>query len=391
MSILGRLLPERRVADLSGLDQVQLAMHRPAISATFGPVTWDRAMRHVAVWAAANMLTELIATLPWHTYQKRNSVAVQDDPTAQLVADPDPGFVSPIGWRRQALMSLLFRGNAYGLIQARSSRGMFPTSIRLIHPDHVRVKPVDGRFIWLVDNEEIPTSELWRVAAYEIPGSPVGLSPLAYMAEVVGVGLAAQQFGAEWFTDGAVPASLLINENTVSEEVVQIAKDRWLRDAGSREPRVLGNGWKYEQLTIAPEESQFLETIQANGAQIAGFFGLRPEDLGYATGGASLTYANVEQRQIDRLVYPVLGWVRRLEDALTSQLPDPQYARANIDALVRVDTATRYRAHDVAIRSGLTSRDERRALEDLPPISDGTGGEHLWPPGRAFPLETDEE
>jgi phage portal protein BeeE len=62
--------------------------------------------------------------------------------------------------------------------------------------------------------------------------------------------------------------------------------------------------------------------------------------------------------------------------------------RANIDALVRVDLATRYRAHDSALRAGWKSRNEVRDLEDMSPI-DG-GDEFLWPPYRTFPLEKDE-
>jgi HK97 family phage portal protein len=345
-------------------------------------------MRHVAVWAAVNLISDLIATLPWHTFRDRDSIPNQDDPTATLIADPDPGFVSAIGWRRQVLVSCLLRGNAYGLVVERD-RALWPTSIRLLHPDKVRLDMKAGKLAWKVDGEPIDGRDLWRVAAYEVPGSPLGLSPLTYVAEAAGLGLAVQRFGGDWFADSAQPSGLLVNENPITEEIARIAKDRWAAGSGTRDPRVLGNGWKYEPVSINPEESQFLETIQANGAQIATFFGLRPEDLGYKTGDSN-TYANVEQRQIDRLTYPILGWVRRLEDALTASMPRPRYVRANVDALIRVDTMTRYKAHDLAIRSGFASRDERRSLEELAPIPDGTGGEFLWPPFRAFPIEEEQ-
>jgi phage portal protein BeeE len=93
-----------------------------------------------------------------------------------------------------------------------------------------------------------------------------------------------------------------------------------------------------------------------------------------------VTYANVEARSLDMLTYSVAPWLVRIERSITRLRPRPRYVKFNPDALVRVDLATRYKAHDMAIRGGWASRDERRELEDLPPIPDGSGQEFLWPP-----------
>lgn len=378
---------ERRATSFPSLDEVTAALSERRMMGNLGtPVTWNTSLRNVAVWSSVNFISDLIATLPWHTYRDRmisgKPVPIRDDTSARLVADPDPD-VGPIAWRRQALLSALLRGNAMGLILARD-RNMWPTRVRMTHPDDWSVSRVGklDRPVWKYQNDEVNPDDIWRMTAYETPGSPVGMSPISHVAQSIGLGLSAHQFGSDFFADGAHPSAMLVTDQDLNDadgSKARTVKERFLESIRGREPAVLGGGWEYKPIQVAPEESQFLETIQANGAMVAMIFGLRPEDIGFKSGD-SLTYANVEQRQIARLVYPVHGWVRRLEEALNRHLPRPQYVKANVDALVRVDTMTRYRAHDLAIRMGLNSVNERRELEDMPP-ADG-GDERLWPPYR---------
>lgn len=380
MGIISRAVgrpPERREATLSEL--IAISDRRYGTHAGV-PVTAKTALRHVAVWASWNYIADLLATLPWHTYVGKGPSRQRDDTTPPMVADPDP-LIGPIGWRRQVYVSLLARGNCEGLITRRNRNTGEPEQIEILHPDGITYRTPTPRVLEVrYDNQPIPPDELFRVTAYETPGSPLGLSPIRHVAQTVGLGLAAQEFGARWFGDDATPAALLVNDNPIDETQARVAKQRW-RDAGSsREVRTLGAGWKYHQIAVNADESQFLDTFNFNGADIARFYGLRPEDLGYKSGD-SMTYQNLEQAQIDRLVYPMHGWISRLESAINRHFANSnRYVKANVDALVRVDTNTRYRAHDTAIRAGFATVNERRALEDLSPV-DG-GDERLWPPYR---------
>lgn len=387
MSILAGLL-ERRFNDQA---IVEALSSRRTISTWAGQtVTTATAMRNIAVWASTNFISEIISTLPIHTYVGEGAAKrpVEDPP---IVSDPSPNIVSSVGWKRQIIMSWLLRGNSVGVVSARDA-AMRPSAIDILNPDDLTAtrKGKLGTLEWKVGGEVLNPADVWHLSAYEVPGSPIGLSPISHVAQTVGLGLAAQQFGAQWFADGGHPSAMLTNEKAFKDETgAKRVKEKFL-DAtrGNREPFVAADGWKYEAISVSAEESQFLDTINANGAQIATFFGLRPEDIGYSSGD-SQTYANIEQRQIARLVYPIYGWIRRLEIPISALLAPNQYVKFNIDALVRVDLATRYRAHDLSIRAGFSSRNERRALEEMAPIEGGD--EFLWPPYRAFPLESDSE
>lgn len=228
------------------------------------PVDPDSAARHGAVFACTDLIGRLISTLPVHEHTKAGGVQ-RTLPTPPVLDKPD-GELDISNWLYQVLDSLLKRGNAYGLIQSYDARG-WPAQIMTVHPDCVsyqrkgRLGPVE----WKLEGEPIkkyPAGDLWHMPAYTVPGSPIGLSPIRFAALTIGVGLGVQRFAAQWFRDGMVPAGLLTNDDEVPGPIRDLVKQMW-RDAlmGNREPVVLGDGWKYEQVSIAPEESQFLDCV----------------------------------------------------------------------------------------------------------------------------------
>ncbi|HET7486845.1 MAG TPA: phage portal protein [Acidimicrobiales bacterium] len=378
MSLLRRA-QEARAASLP--ESLMLTMGRGGPLLNVSP---EQALRLQAVWQAVNLIADLISTLPV------DSVRQQADGTRSPLS-PEPGIVSapsadvdPINWRRQVLVSWLLRGNACGDVVAMDRTG-WPTQIELLHPDAVGPprRDSEGIWRWSINGRPAtkwPLGKLWHVPAYTVPGSPWGLSPISYAATTIGLGIHARDFGGKWFDADAVPSAVLESDQKIDGIQAKVIKGRFKAAAANREVVAMGLGLKYKQIQVAPEESQFLQTINATAAQIAGFFGLRPEDVNASTPSGSITYQNVEQQQLGRLVYPMGPWMARLDAALTALLPRPQYVRVDADALVRADLVARYKAHDIAIRSGMASPDERRHLEDQPPIPDGAGGVYLWPP-----------
>jgi HK97 family phage portal protein len=278
------------------------------------------------------------------------------------------------------MVSLLTRGNVYGWIE-RLGSDLWPSQIVTLHPDEIQAtrKSYSGPVEWSRDGKTVerwPAGPLWHVPAYLAPGNPIGMSPIRYAAETIGLGLATQRFGAQWFGDGAHPTSVITSPHEINETQAKIIKARVIAATrGNREPLALGADSKLTAVQVAPEESQFLETIKANADDVARFFFRRPPGE-----GGSITYANVEARSLDLLSYTLNGWMVRVEKAMSRLRPRPRFVKINADALVRVDLTSRYKAHDLAIRGGWKSRNDVRRIEDEAPITDGTGDEYLWPP-----------
>lgn len=378
MSLFAR--PERRALDTLGevLDRAR------------GGPTWagasvndESAMRLGAVWSPVNLLAEIICTMPVHQYTTRNGEAEEID-LAPIVANPS-AITDVVSWKRQVVVSWLLRGNAYG-IQTGTAKNGWPTRIEVAHPDWIgayqrrRLGPVD----WYLNGKPLDAAEMWHAPAFTVPGVPIGLSPIQYARQTIGLGLGASEFAARFFGDGGHPTVMLKTDRKVDQPEAEIIKQRYI-DAtrGNREPFVAGLGLDATTIQVTAEESQFLATIAANRRDIAAIF--LPHLILSEAG--TMTYTNVESRSLDLLVFDVQPWLYRFEKWWSSMLPRPQYVKFNADALVRTTLKERYEAHAVAIETGFENVDEVREVEDKPKLPNGQGQQFLWPPAAAAKKE----
>lgn len=336
-------------------------------------VTTDASMRHAALWSSVHLLASTVSTMP---------VDVMGPgafgPAVSVVRDPSR-LVSRREWVYQGMISLLLNGNAYGVVMARDQNQQ-PTIIEWADPNVVTVTQIKlfDQPVYRVGGQDVDADDILHLRAFVRPGSAVGRSPITYHAEQIGVGLGAQAFGAKWFGDGAHPSAILQNEDqTIDPVVAASVKERFMASLrGRREPVVLGKGWKYQQIQVSANESQFLETMGYTDAQIARIFGPGvAEVLGYETGG-SMTYSNREQRTQDLLVFSIQPWLVKFEDAQSKLLPSGMWVKYNFDSLLRADTLTRHQVYQIDRNIGLRSIDEIRALEDEPPLPKGAGADY---------------
>lgn len=129
----------------------------------------------------------------------------------------------------------------------------------------------------------------------------------------------------------------------------------------------MGHRGKFDAISINPEESQFLDTMRFNVAQVCRIYGVPPEMVA-AGSGQSQTYANVEFRDLSLLKYSVQPWLGRLERAMNTLVPRGQYAKFNAAAFLRTDLKTRYESYAIGLDKGFLTIDEVRALEDREPL-----------------------
>lgn len=355
-----------------------------------GYVDSEGALRLSAVYACVDKITSITSAFPVGVFRSVDDIR-QPMPAPPVIVDPSTE-IDALDWRAVVVASWLLKGNAFGII-TDVVNGL-PTGVELISPSRVKVRRIrpEAPPDWLLDDKPVkrwPEGQLW-VAPGRIwdAGSPLGISVLEYARRTAGLGLSVQKFGTEWFDAGGHPTSLIMGDGEVNEDMASRVKGRFLAAAQGREPVVLGGAWKFEQVQISPDESQFLETTKANATDIARFFGV-PASVIDAPTGTGMTYQNAAQKADDLLKFTINGWVIKLERALTGLLLGPEYVKLNVDSLLRGDTNARYLAYDRGLRDGFLSVNDVRRREDMPPIADGD--EYLWPPYRAFPISSDEE
>lgn len=336
----------------------------------------SQALRLAAVYAAAQLLANGLAALPWAEYRQDadgNRVRVSDP--GVLLENPSE-FGTCFDWKFQAVTSLALRGNAYGLPTGRDWLGRI-TRCEWLHPDDVELNGEDDvlawrgrRPQWLVEGR--PVDELVHVRNFVLPGRIKALSPIGAFRTLIETGLQAQQFGRDWFANGSVPAAVLETDQPLRQQDATAVKERFKLAAAGREPVALGRGVKYRPISVAANESQFLETIRATATTVASIFGVPAEEIGGETGG-SLTYNTDETRARKVQRQALRPYMSRLEEAVSALRPRGRVVRFNADANLRAETLARYQAHSYALRDGWMSRDEVRAIEDLPAIPGGEG------------------
>jgi HK97 family phage portal protein len=333
----------------------------------------EGAMRTGAVWGCVNKIAWMMAVMRPQPYKGQPGMAgasVKSQVPPMLVAPAsDAGMVA---FTYMSWVSLLLRGNVYGLILGRDKLG-YPAQIELQHPDQVKVrKRQDGSYEYKLRNELLDPAELWHRAIFRMPGSRVGMSAIQYAARTTRTAQAAEHFGLDFFETGAHPSGILTNKNAnkISQEQAQKVKDTFLAATrGTREPVVMGGGWDYSQIQVSPQDSQFLQLIDASKNTIAEFFLMKPQMMGWGTSGSSLTYQNIEQAQLDFLTYPMTPFLLQWEEWLGEWLVRGQWVKLDTSPLLRTDFLSRMRGYHMMVGSRTWTQDEIRGMEDYPPLT----------------------
>lgn len=330
-------------------------------------VNWSNALAIPAVWAAVRLRANVVSSLPASVYRDRGGVPERVGPLASPSADLDLG-----GWLHAGQVALDLRGNNFGRILARDPRSYLPTQVELVHPDTVRVRVDRDGFVkykFPGKGPELEAHEVWHERQNEMPGSVVGMSPISAAARALGITLAAEDYGGQFFDEALTPSALLTTDGAIDEDGAKIVKRRVVDSQNGREPLVLGGAWKYQTLSISPTDALLLEVLKFGGEQAAQLFDVPGEMIGAPPSGSSVTYANREQRAQDLLAFRLGPMIARRERALSQLTVRGQYVKLNVSALLRTDLASRMKAYDVGLKIGAYAHDEVRALEDRPPLT----------------------
>jgi HK97 family phage portal protein len=336
----------------------------------------EGALRHSAWWSCADLISSTMAMLtPWAYegpgYGAGQAVRLANQPQILIQPGADADIYD---FLYMGTMSNCMKGNQFGKIVARDKRFQLPQQVELENPGVVHVRREgDGTYEYKFRNELITPDKLWSRPMFRFPGSPLGMSPVAYGVHATRLGLSAERFGNQYFEDGGHPSAILTNDNQkiVSPEDAKTLKRRFM-DAlrGSREPVILGGGWQYQKIQIDPDESMFLDTQKLSDGKVCRYMRVAPEMVGCASEGSAITYANVEQRALSFLTYTMFRWIKKWEMWLGSCLPPGQYVKFDLDSLLRVDFLTLWTGLHMAVGSRIITQDEGREIVDRSPLTD---------------------
>jgi HK97 family phage portal protein len=348
-------------------------------SASGVSVTEDSAMRLVVVAAAVRILSDTVAGLPFDAVRASGGIHTPLSPQPTIMGDPFGGATSSkFATRRQGIsqlmVSLLLRGNGYGLIVARD--GMLrPSRIRVIHPDRVKCEFNDaGEREYEIDRKPVSAEDVVHLIGMSYPDAPRGISVIAHARNAIGLGLAAEEFGARFFGDGAHMTGIVEVASDMTPDTARSMKEAFTASHGglqnSHTVGVLSGGAQWKSISVTPEDAQFLGTRQAQNLDIAMLFGVPPHMLGQVDKTTSWG-TGIEQQGLAFLAYTINAWLGRFEDAWGAMLPKAADALFDRNQLLRTDEAGRYAVYASARAAAIMTTNEIRARENLAAIEGG--------------------
>lgn len=341
-------------------------------SASGMTVNEETSLRLSAVYACVRLISDTVSTLPYDQYFRADGQRFPYRPKDGWIDRPSTEMPKTTFWK-QVLISLLLDGNAFILI-TRSGNEI--VDLTPLNPKQVRIERRDGRKVYIIANERtVGEDQMLHVTEMLMPGQMRGVSRIEQAKEALGLGLALEEYAAQFFGNGAYAGGVLEFPDKLSPEQRKEIRETWnsVHQGPRRAHRVgmLWGGGKFNPLTVDPSASQLVDQRKFAVEEIARIFRVPPFMLGVSE-NAAMAFASIEQQQLFFRQHTIQPYVQMLEDHFQRLLSNPNsFIKFNMTSIVRADLSTRYSSYNTALLAGFMSVNDVRRLEDMGPVEDG--------------------
>jgi HK97 family phage portal protein len=346
-------------------------------------VTVDGALQINVVWACVRLIAQTIATLPLDLYRPdRNGDAqlADDHPLYTLIHDQPNADMTAVEFWEALVGSLLLWGNGYSEIV---SGGAGIVALNSMRPDRLTrrwTQNGDVQFVysWGGEYRELSREQVLHIKGFSTDGF-LGLSPVAQARNSLASSRAADRAAGAIFRNGMRLGSVLVAPNYLNEPQRSDARkmiEAYSGAINTGKTALLEGGWDIKTLGIPPEDAQMLETRSFNVEEICRWFDVPPVMIGHMEKSTAWG-TGLEQMMLWFLTFTLRAHLKRIEQAIGKHLLTPAekaqgiYAKFNVEALLRADSAARAAFYSTMANNGIMNRNEIRAKENLPPMPGG--------------------
>jgi len=343
----------------------------------------DTVLSYSAVYACVTLIAQdigklrikLVAQKPNGLWEETQSPAYSD-----LLRKPNH-YQTRIKFLEQWITSKLLHGNAY-VLKVRDARG---NVVAMYVLDPMRVLPLvadDGSvFYELKDDRMADIRQQIIIPAREIIHDPMVtlFHPLVGVTPIYACGLAAmqgvniQRNSSRFFANQSQPGGILTAPGSIGDDTAARLKAYWEENfTGENAGRVavVGDDLKYERLTVNAVDAQLIEQLKFSAETVCSCFHVPPYMIGT---GPMPAYNNIEALNQQYYSQCLQSLIESQELSLDEGLllPPALGTELDLDGLLRMDTATRFKSHSDAIAGGWLSPNEARRKEDYAPVTGG--------------------
>lgn len=348
----------------------------------------DALATYHAIYACVTLITQDVSKLRCRLVEQSAagiwSEVLSQNPFSPVLRRPNH-YQNRIKFFEQWVISKLLHGNCYAL-KERDGRGIV-TQLYILDPCRTRALVADDGSVYysigadnltgIKDAITVPASEIIHDVMIPLFHPLCGVSPITACGLAATQGLSIQRNSAAFFANGSNPGGILTAPGRINDDTAKRIKEHWEENytgLNSGRTAVLGDGLKYERLSVNAVDAQLIEQLKWSTETVCSCFHVPMHKIGI---GQLPNYNNIEA--LDQQYYSqcIQAFLENIELCLDEGLglanvPGHTYGTEfDLDDLLRMDTLGKVEAAAKAVGAAIMKPDEARRKFDLPPTEGG--------------------
>lgn len=353
----------------------------------------EMAIRVMAVYVCINLIANAIACFPKPVF--KNDKKARGHPLWNLLNyAANPEMTAFDFWKCIMVNALI-------------SRGGFAEIVTDVNGDITGLWPIPGQYVTLDRDKQknliihvcAPDGQYYTLGPgqfFYLKGfTKDGLNtylPITIAREAMGLSVALEQFGEEFFSNGANAGGIVEYPGEMTDTAFERYKssfhEKFQGLGKSNRIIFLEQGIKYTQLTVPPNSGQFLESRKFQTIEVCRFFSVPPHK---AFEYENVNYNTAEQANIEFVQTTLTPWVVSIEQVIWLYLFTPSekkrmYMKSTMNALLRGDFQTRMNGYHMMRQDGVFTANNILELEDMETLTEEQGGNLLLCNGNMIPI-----
>lgn len=320
------------------------------------------------VWACVRVISSAISGLPVDVRDINTNVIRRDHDLYELLHyQPNPYMTSCSLWESFVVNFLLY-GNGYCFIEKDESErvvGLYPIPSQNVQPrienGYLVYYSTFGGQSWPLRSDQV-----LHVKGFGVDGL-MGLNPIQWAKQTIGVSLALERYAASFFGNGGNIGGILVMPAGSTAAAQKAYLEEWRKQYSSVDNAfkvaALPTGYDFKPLTTSPQNAQAIEARTFQIAEIARIFGVPQHKLNELS---RATFSNIEQMDLHFMGDCIRPWIIKIEQECRSKLLfETEKEELTIDfdlnALLRVDSVTLINNEAALVAGGIGTPNESRA------------------------------
>jgi HK97 family phage portal protein len=362
-------------------------------------VTPETTLQIATALACIRLTASTISTLPLMVFREAPDGSHQrlpNHPLAAILRQSPNADQTAVEFLEGMVGCLMLYGNAFALKTKTAGQ---VRALTLLAPERMTVRrnPEDWSLEYVYSDprgrETFTADEIWHLRAFGV-GGDLGLSPIQYGRQALGMAIATDEAAGRTFANGMRPGGFFSTKKSLTPEQREQARKVLIEPMQGSENAgkfgiLEGDNFTFEPVAIPAKDAELLASRGLHIEEICRLFGIPPILVGHAANGMTAWGTGIETIVLAWLTTSLGPLLTRIEASMNRALvATPErgkvWAEFSLEGLLRADSEARAKLYASAAQNGWMSRNEIRRLENRPPVE---GGDALTAQSNLLPID----